>query len=139
MAPVCMCVCVSPDCPGVTSAGLRHIRYLASLRILTLHGIRASVISERGGSWIRRLPSALQDFSVTGELRWHLHAHTAIVPPPQKEWMSKPNSIPKHMSHTLKAMSHTFVLPKNSFLLLSISICFEMKTHKRTTNFATLS
>ena len=31
-----MCVCVFPDCPGVTENGLQHINDLAELRYLTL-------------------------------------------------------------------------------------------------------
>ena len=73
-APVFMCVCVFPDCPGVTSAGLQHLEYLVGLKILILRGFLVSFISGQDGQkdpggWIRGLPDSLQKLDVIGELR----------------------------------------------------------------------
>ena len=76
---VCMCLCVFPDCSGLTFVGLLHFGNLSSIENMTLEGVNASIINgEDGqkdpGSWIRGLSSSMKELTISGELRRHLHA-----------------------------------------------------------------
>ena len=76
-APVCMCVCVSPDCPGVTSEGLQHLGKLRSLKHLQLQRMNAMVINGQGGNdpwgWIKKPCDFLSSLYISGELQRHTH------------------------------------------------------------------
>ena len=73
-----MCVCMLPDCPGVTQDGMLHLKHLTRLKVLTLDGVPGSVINGQEGqkdsvAWIRKLPGQLEELFITGELRRHRH------------------------------------------------------------------
>ena len=72
-APVCMSVCMFPDCSRLTPSGLLHISNLTSLRTLELVGVPDHSIYVET-SWIRELPESLVTLTIMSELRWHMRA-----------------------------------------------------------------
>ena len=73
-----MCVFVSPDCPGVTPEGLRHLGNLRSLKHLQLQRMNVIVLNghcdQEPWEWTRNL-SSLSMLYISGELQWHTHLH----------------------------------------------------------------
>ena len=73
-----MCVCVFPDCLGVTSIGLWHLSNLTKMHTLTLRKVPDSLIYGQAGQkdplgWIQGVSGSLISLYIYGELLWHGH------------------------------------------------------------------
>ena len=93
-APVCMCVCVFLDCPGVTSKGLWDLTEFASLANLQLQRMSAIAINGQGHSdpwgWIKDLRYQFKRLYISGEIQRLTHFSTSALhaeaPPRVWDW-----------------------------------------------------
>ena len=73
-----ICVCMFPDCSGITSIGLGHLSNLINMLTLNLYGVNDSLIYGQAGQrdplgWIKGMSGSLISLYIFGELPWHGH------------------------------------------------------------------